>query len=1375
MAYDITSGMNYSQIAAKFAAGGIINIEPTTYTLNPGSQVIPPIASGATINGNGAIFECWSGTNPVTAPCGSNNSYQRCFFTIRGSDTKVSNLTLKGRMGFYIAGNNHYLKNVIVNQHSNHPGAVYEHLNGPYAAFWIDGRSNGITYDGCEAWYTNHHGFGVFIQKYHYGKKPGETVCGGIVALAADPNGAKTLNTKYINCKAMHCGSRWEINGGNPWAWGYDMGESLGEHTFTATGCIAYDCLQGGFYAGEGSYDAGDCKHKQSCKGTFTNCHAERAGMRILEAYRAGKPVISDACGSYYMTVDFYGHGFRLTEASTLNNCTTKDCAHAGVIQLGNQIAINGHTDDGSYIGVYIIGGSPDVNNYTSINSRAISFAANSSSTKLTNFKIINFIGNAPILVNAPPSSTVRKLTDLQYWYTNDGAMKLTDGKAATTRSGFNSAGASSSINAQVKVNQSEYNSKSAVCKGHRNSGTNSNTVSVTTFTPSEAELKGVPSAGSGYHPPPIDTPVCNPGEINCAKKQKCQVDSIGNVAWVDISEDDPDYADYVSRCNPGAECIGTEKQCIGGKEYVCSANKLIYTGNTCTDTLVPYAGRPELKQGVVTKIYARDYAKGVNREAYMDLSPGINLGKSTYRIDNPGVDLVTWDERMVDNESDKTVVAYTETGEWLKYPVKVTTNGTYTMKFRASTGVSGSKIVVSIDGGDKRTIDIPFTSTDYATFQTFEGNVVAPYISENSVIKVEFIGDMNLLWFTCDWLNNAGARDALPTQLPVASFTASTTSGVTPLAVNFTDTSTGTPTQWIWDFGDGASSTIQNATHTYTTPGTYLVKLSASNQSGTSQSPPLTVVVNSTGLAPVPSFTMDVTEGKAPLTVNFTDTSTNNPTSWLWTFGDGPTSTSSEQNPSHTYIITPGNFSVRLTAQNAYGSDTKLFNYIVTYALKPTVDFIANKTSGICPFTVQFNATSSAPIATYAWDFGDGNTSTEKDPMHTYTNIGKYTVTLTVTADGQTGNKIRNDYIVVAEPVSTPPPPIENPIEITQLPYNTFVLRDEYGYICYIGADWYDHGGEGKAYHNVLNGTEYTYRRGTDAIELLDDSIITSTGEWVEYTISVADSSYYYMRLETKNSDPQARIKADVVDLSDRVMYTLFDMAVPVTGNEYTKYDAKSDIAKKFMFVQSEYTTIRFTFTGNFNFKSVSIMSSDTIEGRVNSTSYISPVPNIATLPFIINPYQFDKGGQGISYMDTTGERFIRKPVRDTDVDLITVGFGDSEIETLVTGTVKGEWVQYTINNSTINEYTDLVMDIKCSTIDPLSKMQIVFINENDNKTYDTYRQYMNSYMISPPLTNTFTNVNVLTLPIRVYNGKNIMRIYFDDNISLGSMTFRS
>ena len=170
---------------------------------------------------------------------------------------------------------------------------------------------------------------------------------------------------------------------------------------------------------------------------------------------------------------------------------------------------------------------------------------------------------------------------------------------------------------------------------------------------------------------------------------------------------------------------------------------------------------------------------------------------------------------------------------------------------------------------------------------------------------------------------------------VPVASFYASDTSGTAPFTVQFTDTSTNSPTSWSWDFGDDETSAEQNPSHTYTNPGTYSVSLTAENSAGvnqTLQSDYLTVstatvaevtMIATATPAPLPtfpemSFSGTPTAGTAPLTVQFSLSTSGTPTSLLWDFGDGGTST--ERNPSYTYVI-PGTYTVILTAEYPEGS----------------------------------------------------------------------------------------------------------------------------------------------------------------------------------------------------------------------------------------------------------------------------------------------------------------------------------------------------------------------------------------------------------------------------------------------------------------------
>jgi len=186
-------------------------------------------------------------------------------------------------------------------------------------------------------------------------------------------------------------------------------------------------------------------------------------------------------------------------------------------------------------------------------------------------------------------------------------------------------------------------------------------------------------------------------------------------------------------------------------------------------------------------------------------------------------------------------------------------------------------------------------------------------------------------------------------TSAPVANFTANRTSGVAPLAVEFTDLSTNSPTSWAWDFeNDGTvDSTEQNPIYTYSTAGTYTVNLTVSNAGGSDEEIKTDyIVVSGPVLAPVANFTADKTRGVSPLAVEFTDASINTPTSWAWDFDNDGSVDSTEQNPSYTYS-TAGTYTVNLTATNSAGSDSEIKTGYITVGLQVLYDETVNLTSG--------------------------------------------------------------------------------------------------------------------------------------------------------------------------------------------------------------------------------------------------------------------------------------------------------------------------------------------------------------------------------------------------------------------------------------------
>ena len=152
------------------------------------------------------------------------------------------------------------------------------------------------------------------------------------------------------------------------------------------------------------------------------------------------------------------------------------------------------------------------------------------------------------------------------------------------------------------------------------------------------------------------------------------------------------------------------------------------------------------------------------------------------------------------------------------------------------------------------------------------------------------------------------------------AAFTATSTNGSKPFSTIFTDQSTNTPTSWLWNFGDNtATSTLQNPSHTYTVAGTYSVTLTATNNNG-SNTLTKTNYINVSNSSLVASFTANRTTAKIGSAINFTDTSTGNPTRWRWLYGDGFVSNS--KNPIHVYYK-KGTFTVKLTVSNGSSSNS--------------------------------------------------------------------------------------------------------------------------------------------------------------------------------------------------------------------------------------------------------------------------------------------------------------------------------------------------------------------------------------------------------------------------------------------------------------------
>ncbi len=236
--------------------------------------------------------------------------------------------------------------------------------------------------------------------------------------------------------------------------------------------------------------------------------------------------------------------------------------------------------------------------------------------------------------------------------------------------------------------------------------------------------------------------------------------------------------------------------------------------------------------------------------------------------------------------------------------------------------------------------------------------------------------------------------------QTPTANFTSDIQSGCSPIVVNFRDLSVGNPTSWFWNFGNGATSTRQNPATTYFQTGAYDITLTATNANGSN-----TVVKRSFIVVfdqPIANFRVNKVSGCSPVNVQFFDSTITPPNtriiSWRWDFGDGAGS-STVQNPQYTYR-NPGSYTVTLSITNDKGCSQVITKPNLIDVATGVVPSFSYTDPAVCsaPATVNFTNNSSGPgTLTYRWNFGNGNTSTAKDPSNFYDKNGTYNVSLNV------------------------------------------------------------------------------------------------------------------------------------------------------------------------------------------------------------------------------------------------------------------------------------------------------------------------------------------------------------------------------------------
>jgi PKD repeat protein len=396
-------------------------------------------------------------------------------------------------------------------------------------------------------------------------------------------------------------------------------------------------------------------------------------------------------------------------------------------------------------------------------------------------------------------------------------------------------------------------------------------------------------------------------------------------------------------------------------------------------------------------------------------------------------------------------------------YTVETYSNGSTTASYTLNLSGNLASHGVYVIGDANATLQGIISNTDITSNVTFFDGNEAIILKKNGVIidKIGDIGDPSIAWWivgsgataeytlvrksTVDrpntyWPDGANQWDVYAQNTttylgshnsvcgvgaaPIAAFVGNPLNITAGQSVNFTDLSLNNPTSWNWTFTGGVpnTSTLQNPTGiTYSVPGCYQVSLTVSNAFGNDNETVFCyVTVSAAALIPVAAFTANTFNITTGQSVNFTDLSTNNPTSWNWQFTGAVPATSTVQNPSNITYNTPGCFQVTLTASNAAGSDSEVQTCYITVSnpsAGPLANFSTSNTSVCVGSCISFTDASSNNPTAWNWSFPGSTTpsSTAQNPSNIcYNTPGTYNVSLTAINGSGSNTLTLNSYITV-------------------------------------------------------------------------------------------------------------------------------------------------------------------------------------------------------------------------------------------------------------------------------------------------------------------------------------------------------------------------